>query len=92
MLLSGETGVVVLNLAAVDACDAAGLSMLEGYDRAATAAGVQVRLAAPTPPVCRALRARGLMSRLRVFASVDGAARGDVLDLLSSMPAAGPAE
>jgi anti-sigma B factor antagonist len=82
-LLAGERGVLVLNLARVDECDPAGLAMLDACNRAAGAAGVEVRLAAPGEPLRQALRRRGLVSRLRVFGSIDGATRGDPMDLLS---------
>jgi anti-anti-sigma factor len=91
-LLSGDRSVLVVDLRGVEACDSAGLAMLDACDRASTAAGIELRLAAPTPPVCQALRARGLISRLRVFGSVDGASRADPLDLLpAAITAADPA-
>ncbi|NJC73137.1 STAS domain-containing protein [Planosporangium thailandense] len=81
-LLAGERPVLVMDLAGLETCDSAGLAMLDACDRAATTAGIELRLAAPTHPVSEALRARGLISRLRIFGSVDGAARADALDLL----------
>jgi anti-anti-sigma factor len=86
-LLAGDRSVLVVDLAGVEACDSAGLAMLDACDRASSAAGIELRLAAPTASVCQALRARGLISRLRVFGSMDGATRADALDLL---PAARP--
>jgi anti-sigma B factor antagonist len=91
-LLAGDRSVLVVDLAGVETCDSAGLAMLDACDRASAAAGIELRLAAPTTPVCQALRTRGLISRLRVFGSVDGATRADALDLLpAAHPAAGHA-
>ena len=81
-LLTRAGSVLVIDLAAVDACDRVGLAMLEACRRAAVVAGVEMRLAAPSMPAARALRSGGLMTMFPVFGSVDAAARGDVLDLL----------
>src|SRR4051794_39961342 len=90
-LLAGDRSVLIVDLAEVEACDSAGLAMLDACDQASSAAGIELRLAAPGPSVCQALRARGLISRLRVFGTVDGAARADAVDLLpAGRPAAGP--
>jgi anti-sigma B factor antagonist len=89
-LLAGDRSVLVVDLAEVEMCDSTGLAMLDACDRASIAAGIELRLAAPTTSVFQALRARGLISRLRVFGSVDGATRADALDLLpATRPAAG---
>jgi hypothetical protein len=56
--------------------------MLEARGRASAVAGVELRLVAPREPVGQALQARGLTSRLRVFGSLDGATRGDTVDLI----------
>lgn len=89
-LLAGDRSALIVDLTGIEVCDSAGLAMLDACDRAATTAGIELRLAAPTHPVCEALRARGLIARLRVFSSVDGAARADALDLLSAThPATG---
>jgi anti-anti-sigma factor len=91
-LLAGDRSVLVVDLAGVEACDSAGLAMLDACDRASAAAGIELRLAAPISCVREALRARGLMSQLRVFGSVDGAARADAVDILpATQPAAGTA-
>jgi anti-anti-sigma factor len=87
-LLAGDRSALVMALNEVEACDSAGLAMLDACDRASAAAGIELRLAAPTACVRELLRARGLISRLRIFGSVDGAARADALDLL---PAGHPA-
>jgi anti-anti-sigma factor len=90
-LLAGDRSILVVDLAGLDECDSAGLAMLDACDRASNAAGIELRLAAPIPAVREALRMRGLASRLRVFNSMDGAARADPLDLVSAgHPAAGP--
>jgi anti-anti-sigma regulatory factor len=82
-LLAGDRPVLVMvDLAEVGSCDSAGLAMLEACGRASTVAGVELRLVAPRDPVRQALPARGLTSRLRVFGSLDGATRGDAMDLL----------
>jgi anti-anti-sigma factor len=87
-LLASGTRVLVVDLSGLDACDAAGAAMLAACDRAATPAGVELRLAAPAATAGHALRTHGLMSRLRVFGSVDGAARGDAQDVLPAVPPA----
>jgi anti-anti-sigma regulatory factor len=71
-----------MDLAEVEACDTAGAAMLDAAGRASSAAGVELRLAAPQGPILHALHTHGLTSRLLVFGSLDGAARGDPLDLL----------
>jgi anti-anti-sigma factor len=81
-LLAGGRSVLVIDLAEVEACDSAGAAMLDATGRASSAAGVELRLASPQGPILRALHAHGLTSRLRVFGSLDGAARADPLDLL----------
>jgi anti-anti-sigma factor len=81
-LLAGDRPVLVLDLAEVQACDSAGAAMLDAASRAANAAGVELRLAAPHGPILHALHTHGLTSRLPVFGSLDGATRADPLDLL----------
>jgi anti-anti-sigma factor len=81
-LLAGDRSVLVVDLAEVEACDSAGLAMLDACGRASNAAGVELRLAAPQGPILHALHAHGLASRLRVFGSLNGATRADPLDLL----------
>lgn len=85
-LLTRTGSILVIDLADVGACDRAGLAMIEACRRAAVVAGVELRLAAPSPATKQALRTGGLMDTLAVFGSVDAAARGDLLDLLSSRP------
>lgn len=80
-LLAGDQRVLVVDLAEVEACDSAGLGMLDACDRACTAAGVELRLSAPQESIYQGMHTRGLTSRLRVFGSLDGATRGDALDL-----------
>jgi anti-anti-sigma factor len=72
-LLAGDRSVLVIDLAEVEACDSAGAAMLDATGRASSAAGVELRLAAPHGPILHALHTHGLSSRLRVFGSVDGA-------------------
>jgi anti-anti-sigma factor len=81
-LLAGDRSVLVVDLAEVEACDSAGLAMLDTCGRASSAAGVELRLTAPHGAVIHALHAHGLTSRLRTFGSLDGATRADPLDLL----------
>jgi anti-anti-sigma factor len=81
-LLAGDRPVLVIDLAEVQACDSAGAAMLNACGRVSSAAGVELRLAAPHGPILHALHTQGLTSRLRVFRSVDGATRADPLDLL----------
>jgi anti-anti-sigma factor len=88
LLTLGGT-ILVIDLTAIRVCDHAGLAMLEGCRRAAVVAGVDMRLAAPSTAAGHALRSAGLMDAIAVFRSVDAAARGDVLDRLSSRPGSG---
>jgi anti-anti-sigma factor len=81
-LFAGDRSALVVDLAGVTACDAAGVAMLDATGRASSAAGVELRLASPRIPVLHALHARGLASRLQIFGSLDGAVRADPLDLL----------
>ncbi|MGC9665058.1 STAS domain-containing protein [Planosporangium sp. 12N6] len=83
-LLAGDRSVLVVDLSAVAVCDSAGAAMLDACDRAASAAGIELRLAAPSPAVCDALHAWGLTSRPRTYHSVDDAVRADARDLLAS--------
>jgi anti-sigma B factor antagonist len=85
-LLTRTGSVLVIDLAQLRDCDSAGVAILEGCRRAGVVAGVDVRLAAPSPSADRALRASGVMDTVAVFGTVDAAARGDVLDRLSSRP------
>jgi anti-anti-sigma factor len=81
-LLTRTGSVLVVDLTKVDACDRAGVAMLEAGHRAANVAGVELRLAAPSAPAGRVLHSAGLLTVLAVFDSVDAAARGDALGLL----------
>jgi anti-anti-sigma factor len=76
-LLASNRPVRVVDLAEIGSYDSAGLAMLDACGRASAVAGVELRLVAPREPVGQALQARGVTSRLRVFASLDGATRGD---------------
>jgi|RhiMetdeSRZDD1v2_1073273.scaffolds.fasta_scaffold262867_2 anti-anti-sigma factor len=73
-LLTRTGSVLVIDLAQLRDCDSAGVAILEGCRRAGLVAGVEVRLAAPSPAADRALRASGAMDDLAVFGSVDAAA------------------
>ncbi|GII25665.1 STAS domain-containing protein [Planosporangium mesophilum] len=84
-LLTRERKALVIDVAEVEACDSAGLAMLDACDRAATLAGIDLRLASPSRSVREALRGRGLLSRLRVFGTVEGATRADAVDLLPAI-------
>jgi anti-sigma B factor antagonist len=85
-LLTRTGSILVVDLTKVDACDRAGIAMLEAGHRAATVAGVELRLAAPSAPAGRVLHSAGLLTVLPVFDSVDAAARGDALGLLPRRP------
>jgi anti-anti-sigma factor len=53
--------------------DVAGLSMLIGTQRRASARGITVRLAAPRPQMAKLLRATGLDRSFTIYATVDDA-------------------
>jgi anti-sigma B factor antagonist len=81
-LLTRAGSILVIDLAKVDTCDRAGVAMLEAGLRASAVAGVEMRLAAPSVPVGRALHSAGLLTVVPVFGTVDAAARGDAQGLL----------
>ncbi len=74
-MLARTGSILVIDLAAVNHCDRAGLDMIEACQRTAVVAGVVMRLAAPSPAVSQALDATGLADVLAVFRSVDAASR-----------------
>jgi len=61
---------LVLDLAEVWFCDAAGLAVLIGTQRRATSLGITLRLAAPSSQVAGVLHATGLDRSLRIHATV----------------------
>ena len=61
---------LVLDLAEVWFCDAAGLAVLVGTQRRATSLGTTLRLAAPRSQVARVLRATGLDRSFSIHATV----------------------
>jgi anti-anti-sigma factor len=78
MLLSAAR-LLVIDLSGLSFCDVAGLAMLVGTQRRASARGITVRLAAPRPQMAKLLRATGLDQSFTICATVDDAvpAQGD---------------
>jgi anti-sigma B factor antagonist len=79
-LVDGHAHRIVVGLSDLGFCDSIGLSTFVEASRRATAAGGWVRLAAPSPFLLRVLGVVGLLGRLPVYATVDGAARDDASD------------
>jgi anti-sigma B factor antagonist len=75
--LSRGPRVLLLDLADLSFCDAAGLSALVGLANEAEAAGCGYGLIAPPPLVVKLLQIIGLDQRLRVFATIDEAQSHD---------------
>ncbi len=71
---------LVIDLSAVETCDAAGAAVLVGAARAASPA-TPVRLAGPNEATRAALRTAGVVGALPAFGSVAGAAQADPADL-----------
>jgi anti-anti-sigma factor len=69
-VLSPGVRLLIIDLAAVSFCDVAGLAVLVGTQRRATARGFVVRLAAPRPQVAKLLRITGLDRRFTICATL----------------------
>ena len=65
-VLSSGVRLLIIDLSGVTFCDVAGLAVLIGTQRRATARGIVVRLAAPRPQVVKLLRITGLDHRLTI--------------------------
>lgn len=61
---------LIIDLSGVSFCDVAGLAVLIGTQRRATARGIVVRLAAPGPQLAKLLRITGLDHRLTICATL----------------------
>jgi len=70
---------LIIDLSGVSFCDVAGLAVLIGTQRRATARGIVVRLAAPRPQLAKLLRITGLDQRLTICATL--------ADALPTLPA-----
>ena len=85
-LLSPGVRLLIIDLSGVSFSDVAGLAVLIGTQRRATARGMVVRLVAPRPQVVKLLRITGLDHRLTICATLAdalpterrGPASGDV--------------
>jgi anti-anti-sigma factor len=85
-LLSPGVRLLIIDLSGVSFSDVAGLAVLIGTQRRATARGMVVRLVAPRPQVVKLLRITGLDRRLTICATLAdalpterrGPASGDV--------------
>ena len=81
-LLTRQPPILVIDLSHVPDCDRAGLRLLALTAQIAADHGGQVRLAAPTPAVGRALRHAGIPDIMPIFGSITGAVCRDTRDLL----------
>ncbi len=75
-LLSDTSTPVIINLAGVSFCDAAGLALLVGAQRRARLHGLSITLAAPRPHLSKLLRITGLDRAFTVHATLAGALVG----------------
>jgi anti-anti-sigma factor len=69
-VLSPGVRLLIIDLSGVSFCDVAGLAVLIGTQRRATARGIVVRLAAPRPQLAKLLRITGLDHRLTICATL----------------------
>jgi anti-sigma B factor antagonist len=69
-LLGPGVRLLIIDLSGVSFCDVAGLAVLIGTQRRATARGIVTRLAAPRPQVLKLLRITGLDHRLTICATL----------------------
>jgi len=69
-LLGPGVRLLIIDLSGVSFCDVAGLAVLIGTQRRATARDIVVRLAAPRPQVLKLLRITGLDHRLTICATL----------------------
>jgi anti-anti-sigma regulatory factor len=81
-VLHDRVAVLVIDLAALHACDLSGFAILSAISDAALDAGVEPRLAAAPGPIRKSLRRSQLGDRIAQFGTVDGAARNDPGDLV----------
>ena len=69
-VLSPGVRLLIIDLSGVSFCDVAGLAVLIGTQRRATARGIVVRLAAPGPQLAKLLRITGLDNRFTICATL----------------------
>ena len=69
-LLGPGVRLLIIDLSGVSFCDVAGLAVLIGTQRRATARGIIVRLAAPRPQVAKLLRITGLDHNFTICATL----------------------
>jgi anti-anti-sigma factor len=82
VLLQPGMGLLIFDLSDVSFCDAAGLAVLIGTQRRATAIGIALCLAAPRPQVTNILHVTGLDRALTIHPT-----RAAALAAASPMPA-----
>lgn len=75
---------LIIDLARVPTCDAAGAFALLAIAVVAGEQGGEVRLAAASGATCRMLRAAGVMQTVPTFGSVAGALADNPVDLLAT--------
>jgi anti-sigma B factor antagonist len=83
-LLRRARPILVVDLSGLRTCDATGALVLDVAAGVAADCGGEVRLAAPSAAVSRALRQAGTGRVARAFGSVAGAVSNDRRDLLAS--------
>jgi anti-anti-sigma factor len=77
---------LVVDLSRVAVCDMAGAALLLGAARLARQRGGELRLAAPSPVVCRWLADDATMTEIPAFTSVESAVDADEWELLAPVP------
>lgn len=73
---------IIVDMAGLDFCDSIGLSAFVVAHARCAAQGGWLRMAAPTPFLVRLLSVVGVADTVPMFATVDGARRGDRSDLV----------
>jgi anti-sigma B factor antagonist len=68
-VLHHGSGLLILDLSHVVACDTAGLAVLIGTQRRAELLGMKMGLLAPSLPVTKALRSTGLYRSFSIYAT-----------------------
>ncbi len=84
--LAVRPAILVLDLSALDGCDATGAAMIRAAVGAGQDCGIAVALAAGPPDVLRALESAGALDSVPVYRTSHGATRCDPYDLLSPKP------
>jgi anti-anti-sigma factor len=89
LLLQRPDAVIVLDLGGVRECDLTAVTVLRAAAAVAVNTGRALRLARPSPPVARVLRAAQTLRFVPAYRDVGGALRGTAVELLDTQHATG---